>query len=159
MTYTKQEWVDQETVISAARMDHIETGVDEAHDLSDTLGANIDAVEASLGATEQRLTDAEASLGATEQRLTDAEAALATLPQVQAGRVALTPTASTPTSADVTFGVPFRSTPEMTASAMSSVPGTVLEVTVDAITTTGARIWMNRSSSVPTSVSWIAVAN
>ena len=145
MTYTKQEWVDQETVISAARMDHIETGVDEAHDLSDTLGANIDAVEASLGAT--------------EQRLTDAEAALATLPQVQAGRVALTPTASTPTSADVTFGVPFRSTPEMTASAMSSVPGTVLEVTVDAITTTGARIWMNRSSSVPTSVSWIAVAN
>ena len=145
MTYQKQAWVDQETVISAARMDHIETGVDEAHDLSDTLGANIDAVEASLGAT--------------EQRLTDAEAALATLPQVQAGRVTLTPTASTPTSADVTFGVPFRSTPEMTASAMSSVPGTVLEVTVDAITTTGARIWMNRSSSVPTSVSWIAVAN
>lgn len=30
MTYTKQEWVDQETVITAARMNHIEGGVEAA---------------------------------------------------------------------------------------------------------------------------------
>ena len=34
MTYTKQDWIDQQTVISAARMDHIEGGVEAAHGLA-----------------------------------------------------------------------------------------------------------------------------
>ena len=33
MTYQKQEWVARETVVSAARMNHIEEGIEEAHNL------------------------------------------------------------------------------------------------------------------------------
>lgn len=123
MTYQKQAWVSKETVVSAARMDHIENGIEAAHSTADAAQAAADAA-----------------------------------PQVQAGRALITPTANTPTSVDVTFPQTFRSEPEMTASALSAAPGTVVEVTVDAITTTGARIWMNRASSTATSVSWIAVA-
>ena len=144
MTYTKQEWIDQQTVISAARMDHIEGGIEAAHVEADDLDA--------------RLTAAEGQADDLDTRLTAAEGSVAALPQVQAGRVVINPVADTPTSVDVTFPVPFRAVPEMTASGLSGVPGTVVEVTVDAITTTGARIWMRRTSAVTTSVSWIAVA-
>ena len=52
MTYTKQEWIDQQTVISAARMDHIESGIEAAHglteDLTGTLGSRIAAAEAGV---------------------------------------------------------------------------------------------------------------
>ena len=130
MTYMKQEWIDQQTVISAARMDHIEGGIEAAHGLTDGLDTRLGAAEDVINAT----------------------------PQIQSGRVVVTPAADTPTSVDVVFPVPFSVPPEMTASALSGVPGTVQEVTVDAITTTGARIWMRRTSAVNTSVSWIAVA-
>ena len=33
MTYTKQAWIARETVVSAARMNHIEEGIEEAHNL------------------------------------------------------------------------------------------------------------------------------
>ena len=32
MTYMKQEWTDEETVITAERMEHIESGIKAAHD-------------------------------------------------------------------------------------------------------------------------------
>ena len=50
MTYTKQEWVDQETVVSAARMDHIESGVEDAHGLTDGLEGRLTAAEGALDA-------------------------------------------------------------------------------------------------------------
>ena len=45
MTYTKQEWIDQQTVITAARMDHIESGVETAHGLADGLDQRVTAAE------------------------------------------------------------------------------------------------------------------
>lgn len=129
MAYEKQEWTPRETVISTARMEHIEDGIEAAHS----------GIE-----------------GSVESAL---QAALAGLPQVQSGRVVVTPDAASPTSVDVVFPTPFRAAPEMTASALSGVPGVVQEVTVDAITTNGARIWMRRTNAVTTSVSWIAVAS
>lgn len=56
MTYTKQEWVDQETVVSAARMDHIESGVEAAHGLAEDLAGDLDT----------RLTAAEGAIDALE---------------------------------------------------------------------------------------------
>ena len=52
MTYTKQEWIDQETVVSAARMDHIESGVEDAHGLADGLDTRLTAAEGALDAAE-----------------------------------------------------------------------------------------------------------
>lgn len=56
MAYEKQTWVDQETVVSAARMDHIESGVEAAHDLAESLTGDLDT----------RLTAAEGAIDALE---------------------------------------------------------------------------------------------
>ena len=130
MAYGKQEWTAEETVISAARMSHIEDGIEAAHGRADGLDTRLNAAEGAINAA----------------------------PQIQSGRAVVTPDAASPTSVDVEFPAPFSVPPEMTASALSGVPGTVQEVTVDAITTTGARIWIRRTSAVSTSISWIAVA-
>ena len=158
MTYTKQEWIDQQTVISAARMDHIESGVETAHGLADGLDVRLAANEGLTGGLDQRVTTAEGLTDDLDTRLTAAEGAISAAPQIQSGRAVVTPDAASPTSVDVVFPAPFSAPPEMTASALSGVPGTVQEVTVDAITTTGARIWIRRTSAVSTSISWIAVA-
>lgn len=42
MTYQKQEWIDRETVISTARMNHIESGVEAAHGLAESLTGGLD---------------------------------------------------------------------------------------------------------------------
>ena len=63
MTYTKQEWIDQETVVSAARMDHIESGVEAAHGLADDLDTRLTATEGDL---DTRLTAAEGAIDALE---------------------------------------------------------------------------------------------
>ena len=55
MTYQKQAWVDQETVISAARMDHIESGVEAAHGLADGLDGRLAAAEDAIGAAEDAI--------------------------------------------------------------------------------------------------------
>lgn len=52
MTYTKQEWIDQQTVVSAARMDHIESGVEDAHGLVDGLDTRLTAAEGAIDAAE-----------------------------------------------------------------------------------------------------------
>ena len=52
MTYQKQAWVDQETVISATRMDHIESGVEAAHGLADGLDTRLTAAEGAIDALE-----------------------------------------------------------------------------------------------------------
>ena len=63
MTYTKQEWIDQQTVVSAARMDHIESGVEAAHGLADDLDTRLTATEGDL---DTRLTAAEGAIDALE---------------------------------------------------------------------------------------------
>ena len=50
MTYTKQEWIDQQTVISVARMDHIEGGIEAAHDLAEGLDTRLTATEGAVDA-------------------------------------------------------------------------------------------------------------
>ena len=52
MAYEKQTWVDQETVVSAARMDHIETGVEAAHDEIAGVGSAVDGLDGRLTAAE-----------------------------------------------------------------------------------------------------------
>ena len=52
MAYEKQTWVDQETVVSAARMDHIETGVEDAHDEIAGVGSAVDGLDGRLTAAE-----------------------------------------------------------------------------------------------------------
>lgn len=52
MAYEKQTWVDQETVVSAARMDHIETGVEAAHDEIAGVGSAVDGLDTRLTAAE-----------------------------------------------------------------------------------------------------------
>ena len=63
MAYEKQTWVDQETVVSAARMDHIESGVEAAHGLADDLDTRLTATEGDL---DTRLTAAEGAIDALE---------------------------------------------------------------------------------------------
>ena len=70
MTYTKQEWIDQQTVISAARMDHIEDGIEAAHGLADDL--------------EQRVTTAEAGVAQLQSK-TAVSYALNSLPTIPPG--------------------------------------------------------------------------
>ena len=66
MTYTKQEWIDQETVVSAARMDHIESGVEDAHNLADGLDTRLTASEGLVDGLDTRLTAAEGAIDALE---------------------------------------------------------------------------------------------
>src|SRR5699024_7413569 len=54
---------DQETVVSAARMDHIESGVEAAHGLADDLDTRLTATEDAL---DTRLTAAEGAIDALE---------------------------------------------------------------------------------------------
>ena len=53
MAYEKQTWVDQETVVTAARMDHIETGVEAAHSELESVGSAVGDLDGRLTAAEQ----------------------------------------------------------------------------------------------------------
>ena len=59
MAYEKQTWVDQETVVTAARMDHIESGVEDAH-------SELESVGSAVGALDTRLTAAEGAIDVLE---------------------------------------------------------------------------------------------
>lgn len=75
-----------------------------------------------------------------------------------AGVQAITPVASTPTSANVTFASAFPSAPKVVATPNTSVPGSeVVEVSVDNITTTGCRLWVYRTNTATTDINWVAV--
>ena len=129
MTYTKQEWIDGETVISAERMDHIESGIEDAHDAATEAAARLDAVEAVQSAS----------------------------PFVQAGTVVVTVTANTNSTAEVTFPQKFASPPTVVVAPETGVPDKVPGLGVSAITTTGCTVTMYRTTSTDTSVHWIAV--
>ena len=84
MTYTKQEWIDQQTVISAARMDHIEGGVEAAHGLADGLDGRLTANEGLTGDLDARLTTAEAGVAQLQSK-TAVSYALNNLPTIPPG--------------------------------------------------------------------------
>ena len=84
MTYTKQEWIDQQTVISAARMDHIEDGIEAAHGLADGLDGRLAANEGLTGDLDARLTAAEAGVAQLQSK-TAVSYALNTLPVIPPG--------------------------------------------------------------------------
>ena len=84
MTYTKQEWIDQQTVISAARMDHIEDGIEAAHGLTGDLDARLTAAEDLADGLEQRVTTAEAGVAQLQSK-TAVSYALNSLPVIPPG--------------------------------------------------------------------------
>lgn len=80
------------------------------------------------------------------------------IPEIQHGSARITPSAAnTPTSMKITFPKEFSGTPTVVVSSSTSVPGTaVLGVGVNAITKTGCTLWVTRSNTTETVVSWIA---
>lgn len=78
---------------------------------------------------------------------------------VQSGKVTVSCTANTVSKADVTFAKTYTSTPIVTLTAGSSVPGTVSEVTVSNVTTTGFTACVYRTNDTSTVVHWIAVGD
>jgi hypothetical protein len=74
------------------------------------------------------------------------------------GNITITPVASTPTSVTVTFSTPIKAGPNgLTGqvSAQTSVPGTqVTGVSFDLLTTSSVRIWLTRTNTNPTTVSY-----
>ena len=81
------------------------------------------------------------------------------IPEIQHGTVTITPSAAnTPTSAAITFSKTFSGTPNVIATARTSVPGTtVLGVGVSGISATGASIYVTRTNTTDTVVEWIAI--
>lgn len=77
--------------------------------------------------------------------------------KMQAGTVNIAPTANTPTKAAITFPTPFSQAPVVVATAVSEEPGTVTEVSVKYITTTGCSIYINRTNTTETAINWIAM--
>lgn len=75
------------------------------------------------------------------------------------GSTSVTPSAAnTPTKKSITFGKTFTSPPIVTATALSTVPGTrVTGVGVDNITTTGCDIYVTRTNTTATTIEWIAM--
>lgn len=74
------------------------------------------------------------------------------------GRSTITPVANTPTSLNVNFGGSFLAAPIVVAVPVTTVPGTVVHgVAVTERTTTGFKLWIYRTSSSATDVSWIAL--
>lgn len=81
--------------------------------------------------------------------------------QTYGNSVDITPSASnTPTSRTVTFPAGrFKSTPTVVATAVATVPGTVVTgVAVTSVSTTGCTIWLTRTSTTTTTVNFVAIA-
>lgn len=75
-----------------------------------------------------------------------------------AGQVLITPTAAnTPTSIAITFGKEFSNVPIVVCTANTMAPGTVVTgVSATDITKTGCNLWLTRTNTTATGVSWIA---
>lgn len=74
------------------------------------------------------------------------------------GRVAITPTANTPTSRAVTFPKAFSYTPAISVSALTTVPYTTVRgVSFADPSTTGFTAYVTRTNTTSTSLDWIAV--
>lgn len=79
---------------------------------------------------------------------------------LQCGTVSVTPSANTPTSVQVTFEEEMWKTPIVTATANTSAPGTtVTGVGISDRSEKGFTLWLTRSNTTETSISWIAMAD
>jgi hypothetical protein len=75
------------------------------------------------------------------------------------GSVSITPVANTATSAYASFpSGRFSSTPSVVATAITTVPGTVVEVGVSGVTTSGCYIYVNRTNTTQTGIYWHAIS-
>ena len=84
---------------------------------------------------------------------------ISSLPMVASGYVTVTPTvANAISSASVTFPRAFSGVPSVTATAQSSVPNQVTQVTVSNVTATGCTVYMYRTTMTATNIMWIAVS-
>lgn len=99
---------------------------------------------------------AESVDAAIEAALTAPAGGGGTAPEVQAGIVTVNPVANTPTKKAFAFAVPFETAPIVTAVAISTVPGTVVEVTVASVTNIGVDVWVRRTNTTATQVMVIA---
>jgi hypothetical protein len=73
------------------------------------------------------------------------------------GKVSIDPVANTPTAAPITFAERFGAAPILQVSAQSTVPGTaVMGVGWSEATTTGAKVWVTRTNTTTSVVSWMA---
>ena len=81
------------------------------------------------------------------------------VPEIQHGNVSITPSAAnTPTAKVVTFAKEFSGSPDIVASAHTSVPGaTVLGVGTADRSSTGCTIYVTRTNTTATTVNWVAV--
>lgn len=78
---------------------------------------------------------------------------------IDSGTVSITPSAAnTPTKVTVTFAKTFSSVPVVVATFNGTVPGTVVTgVSATNVTTTTVDIYVTRTNTTSTSVSWIAI--
>ena len=81
------------------------------------------------------------------------------LPVMDSGWVEITPSAAnTPTKKAVKFNRAFGKKPYVVVSPMTSEIGTKVKgVAAQNFTTTGFDVWLNRSDTTATGVSWIAI--
>ena len=78
--------------------------------------------------------------------------------KIQTGNARVVPVPSEVTTLEVTFDIPFKVTPVVTATPNSSaVGGALLGCTVSGITSTGFKIHVLRTNATATYVNWIAV--
>ena len=81
------------------------------------------------------------------------------VPEIQHGNISITPSAAnTPTSKVVTFAQEFSGNPDVVVTGHTSVPGTtLLGVGTSNRSSTSCTIWITRTNTTDTTVSWIAV--
>lgn len=81
------------------------------------------------------------------------------IPEMLHGNINITPSAAnTPTSKVVTFSKEFSGNPDVVATGHTSVPGTtLLGIGVASHSTTDCTIWLTRTNTTDTTVSWIAM--
>lgn len=118
-----------------------------------------EAVDGKLGQSDKD--DLTAAIQAkADASTTDALAnEISSLPMVASGYVTVTPTvANAISSASVTFPRAFSGVPSVTATAQSSVPNQVTQVTVSNVTATGCTVYMYRTTMTATNIMWIAVS-
>ncbi len=76
----------------------------------------------------------------------------------RSGAVSITPgSANVPASATISFGVTFLEPPQVMTSALLGTPSAILGTGATEASKTGAKIWLCRTSTLATTVHWIAV--
>lgn len=77
---------------------------------------------------------------------------------VQSGSANVIPVPDTPTKVSIVFAKAYSTAPIVTATPITTVPGTLVTgVSVHNITTTGFDIYLTRTSNLSTDICWIAV--